>query len=58
MQITAVQVIVTCPAGQACTLLKVETDAGVYGVGVDCALPYARTFLPAPRRAEGSLHGY
>jgi len=33
MQITAVRVIVTCPAGQTFTLVKIETDAGVYGVG-------------------------
>lgn len=33
MKITAVRVIVTCPAGQTYTLLKVAADAGVYGVG-------------------------
>lgn len=94
MKITAVRVIVTCPAGQACTLLQVQTDAGVCGwvsaprrrprgdprgrffadgcpmlpgvpgpgVDIEAALaarrPYERNSLPAPRRAEGSLHGY
>lgn len=33
MKITDVRVIVTCPAGQNYTLVKIETDAGVYGVG-------------------------
>lgn len=33
MKITAVRVIVTCPAGQNYTLVKIETDAGLYGVG-------------------------
>jgi mannonate dehydratase len=33
MQITEVRVIVTCPAGQTYTLVKIMTDEGVYGVG-------------------------
>lgn len=33
MKITDVRVIVTCPAGQTFTLLKIVTDEGVYGVG-------------------------
>jgi mannonate dehydratase len=33
MRITEVRVIVTCPAGQTYTLVKVLTDQGVYGVG-------------------------
>ncbi|MSP14353.1 MAG: bifunctional D-altronate/D-mannonate dehydratase [Chloroflexi bacterium] len=33
MRISEVRVIVTCPAGQTFTLVKILTDAGVYGVG-------------------------
>ncbi len=33
MKITDARVIVTCPAGQTYTLVKITTDAGVYGVG-------------------------
>ena len=33
MKITDVRVIVTCPAGQTYTLVKIVTDVGVYGVG-------------------------
>jgi L-alanine-DL-glutamate epimerase-like enolase superfamily enzyme len=33
MKTTDVRVIVTCPAGQTFTFVKIMTDAGVYGVG-------------------------
>src|SRR5512143_1446521 len=33
MKITDVRVIVTAPAGQSFTLVKVLTDQGIYGVG-------------------------
>ena len=33
MKISEVRVITTCPAGQTFVLVKILTDAGVYGVG-------------------------
>ena len=33
MKISEVRVITTCPAGQTFVLVKILTDAGIYGVG-------------------------
>lgn len=51
MKITDVRVIVTCPVGQTFTLVKIETDAGVYGVGEGTKKGAS---WPSPRRSNST----